>query len=231
MSAELRVAVAANFLITLRLLEAEFESTSSHEVEVISGSTGLLYAQIRNGAPFDLLLAADQQRPRRLAVDGFGDSSSVFTYAIGRLALWSARPEFVNHGTVDRLADIEFRWLAIAEPAIAPYGMATRQTLEHMGIWQALESRMVKGQNIAQTFAMISTGNAELGFVALSQVLAHDSESSFILIPQDAHEPIRQDAIMLNKGTQNAAAAAFVAFLKSDNAKTIIERSGYETIQ
>lgn len=227
-SEELRVAVAANFLSTLGVLEAEFEATTKHEIAIIAGSTGLLYAQVRNGAPFDLLLAADQERPRLLAAEGFGDPSSVFTYATGRLALWSSHPGLVTRETLAQLANTDFRWLAIAEPQIAPYGIAARQTLEHLGFWQSLQSRIVRGQNIAQAFAMVDTGNAELGLVALSQVLAHADDSSYTIVPKQAHSPIRQDAIVLSRGMESEAAAAFVAFLKSRQAAAIIERSGYE---
>jgi molybdate transport system substrate-binding protein len=216
---ELRIAVAANFLGTLQRLEREFEQATSHEITVIAGSTGLLYAQIRNGAPFDVLLAADQQRPEQLAADGFGNPASVFTYAIGRLVLWSA--------DAAQLPAQSFRWLAIAEPRIAPYGIAAQQTLEHLGAWDDLQPRIVKGQNIAQAFAMADTGNAELGFISLAQALARGGESSQIIVPEEAHEPIRQDAIVLRRAAGNRAAAAFVEFLQSREAAEIIEQSGY----
>jgi molybdate transport system substrate-binding protein len=224
---ELRIAVAANFLGTLQRLEREFEQATSHEITVIAGSTGLLYAQIRNGAPFDVLLAADQQRPEQLAADGFGNPASVFTYAIGRLVLWSADAERLSGQTLAQLPAQSFRWLAIAEPRIAPYGIAAQQTLEHLGAWDDLQPRIVKGQNIAQAFAMADTGNAELGFISLAQALARGGESSQIIVPEEAHEPIRQDAIVLRRAAGNRAAAAFVEFLQSREAAEIIEQSGY----
>ncbi len=224
---DLRIAVAANFLSTLQQLEHEFERVTPHEMTVIAGSTGLLYAQIRNGAPFDVLLAADQQRPAQLAADGFGDADSVFTYAIGRLVLWSADAERLTGQKLTQLTEQTFRWLAIAEPKIAPYGIAAQQTLEHLGAWDTLQTRIVKGQNVAQTFAMADTGNAELGFVSLAQVLARGGESSHILVPEEAHEPIRQDAIVLRRAAGNPAAAAFIEYLHSQQAGEIIERSGY----
>ena len=226
-SEELRIAVAANFLSTMQQLEHEFEAATNHDIAIIAGSTGLLYAQIRNGAPFDILLAADQQRPDLLAEDGYGDPAGVFTYAIGRLALWSADAERVSEQGLEQLETEPFRWLAIAEPKIAPYGIAAQQTQQHLGVWDALQSRIVKGQNVAQAFAMADTGNAELGFVALAQVLARGGESSFVIVPEDAHEPIRQDAIVLSRAVGKPVASAFVEYLKSQEAAAIIERSGY----
>jgi molybdate transport system substrate-binding protein len=223
----LRIAVAANFLSTLQQLEHEFEGATSHEVTLIAGSTGLLYAQVRNGAPFDILLAADQLRPRQLAYDGFGAGENVFTYAVGRLALWSADADRVDEQTLSDLSAEPIRWLAIAEPKIAPYGVAAQQTLEHLGAWETLQSRLVKGQNVAQAFAMADTGNAELGFVSLAQVLARGGSSSYVIVPDVAHEPIRQDAIVLRRADGNPAAADFVEYLQSRQAAAIIERSGY----
>jgi molybdate transport system substrate-binding protein len=223
----LRIAVAANFFSTLQQLEEEFESATDHEITLIAGSTGLLYAQVRNGAPFDILLAADQLRPEQLADEGFGDAENVFTYAVGRLALWSADADRVDEQTLSGLGAEPIRWLAIAEPKIAPYGVAARQTLEHLGVWETLQSRLVKGQNVAQTFAMADTGNAELGFVSLAQVLARGGRSSWVIVPDAAHEPIRQDAIVLRRADGNPAAAAFVEYLQSRQAAAIIERSGY----
>lgn len=227
-SEEIRVAVATNFRSTLDELATVFESESDSELAIISGSTGLLYAQIRNGAPFDLLLAADQDRPRLLGRDGFGNPSSVFTFAVGRLALWSVDTNLINADTLPRIGDKSFRWLAIAEPKIAPYGIAARETLEHFGYWQSLQPRIVTAHNVGQAFALIGTGNADLGFVALSQVRAQHGESSFVIVPREAHAEIRQDAIILNRGAERAAVAEFVRFLQSARATTLIEQSGYE---
>lgn len=224
---EARVAVATNFASTLNILAQRFESRTDHRVTIISGSTGLLYAQIRNGAPFDLLLAADQERPRLLSAAGFGDPHSIFTYATGQLVLWSAEPDLMSEGMLGRLGEEKFRWFAIAEPNVAPYGIAARQALEQLGIWQSLQRRIVKGQNVGQAFSMIDTGNAELGLVALSQALSYVGESSFELVPKELHEPIRQDAIVLSAGRGNAAVEQFVEFLKSEDALVVIENSGY----
>lgn len=224
---EVTVAVAANFLNPLRALSSEFEEATDHRVTVISGSTGQLYAQINNGAPFDILLAADRERPRMLADNGLGDPSSVFSYAIGRLALWSGQAKRVHEDTLANLLENDFRWFAIAEPVLAPYGAAARQTLEKLGIWRSIEPRIVRGQNIAQTFAMIETGNAELGMVALSQVLAYDGPGSYQAVPSELYDPIRQDAILLRRAAGAAAAREFLEFLKSPGAVAIIERYGY----
>jgi molybdate transport system substrate-binding protein len=224
-----RVAVAANFLGTLRSLEPAFEEATGHRMVITSGSTGLLYAQIRNGAPFDVLLSADQERPRLLAAEGFGAAAEIFTYASGRLALWSADPQRVDESSLDALEDADFRWLAIAEPTIAPYGLAAKQVLERLGLWQALESRIVRGQSVAQVMAMVETGNADLGLIALSQALAYEGESSYSVVAQGLHDPIRQDAIVLGRGANKTSAREFVEFLRSSAAARIMERSGYAT--
>ena len=224
---EVTIAVAANFLIPSRALEAEFEAATDHQVVITSGSTGQLYAQIVNGAPYDILLAADQERPSLLAEQDLGDSSSVFTYAIGQLALWSNNAERVREETLNRLLEVEFRWLAIPEPRVAPYGNAARQVLENLDVWPALETRIVTGQNVAQTFAMIETGNAQLGLVALSQALAYEGPASYQVVPSMLYEPIRQDAILLQRAVENSAAHEFLEFLKTPIAAEIIERYGY----
>jgi molybdate transport system substrate-binding protein len=224
---ELTIAVAANFLPTLRALVPVFEESTGHEAVLVSGSSGQLYAQIVNGAPFDVLLAADAERPRLLAESGFGQSSSVFTYAVGQLALWSAEADRVSDDTLGALADVPLRWFAIAEPKVAPYGEAARQVLENLGVWQRLEPKLVRGQNVAQAFAMVETRNADLGLVALSQALAYGGTASYRTVPADLHEPIRQDAILLKRGEENPAALGFVAFLRSAAAAEIIVRYGY----
>ena len=224
---EVTIAVATNFLIPSRALESEFEASSDHQVVLTSGATGQLYAQIVNGAPYDILLAADQDRPRLLAETGLGDPSSVFTYAIGRLALWSGDPERIGEESLESLLENEFRWFAIAEPAVAPYGAAAEQALENLGAWQLLESRIVRGQNVAQTFAMIETGNAQLGLVALSQALVYESAASYRVVPRELYSPIRQDVILLQRAAENSAAHAFLEFLKTPEAAQIIQRYGY----
>jgi molybdate transport system substrate-binding protein len=224
---EVTIAIAANFLIPSRALESAFEATSGHQIVVTSGSTGQLYAQIVNGAPYDILLAADQERPRLLAERDLGDSSSVFTYAIGQLALWSNSAERIREDSLNRLLDIEFRWLAIPEPNVAPYGHAARLVFDNLGVWSALEGRIVTGQNVGQTFAMIETGNAQLGLVALSQALAYDGQASYLVVPSELYDPIRQDAILLRRAVENTAAHEFLAFLKTPAAAEIMGRYGY----
>jgi len=224
---EVRVAVAANFLSTLRALQSEFERESGEKLIVTSGSTGLLYAQIRTGAPFDVLLSADQERPRLLVAEGYGDAQDVFTYAIGRLVLWSVEPGRIDDMSLGTLDDPGFRWIAIAAPDVAPYGKAAQQALERAGMWEALSARLVRGQNVAQAFAMAQTGNADAGFIALSQALAYDGESSYAIVPSSLHDPIRQDAIVLRGNRAKAAVEAFVEFLRSPTAARILEQNGY----
>lgn len=224
---EATVAVASNFLVALETLQLEFENATGHDIRVVSGSTGQLYSQIVNGAPFDIMLAADQARPLQLAALGLGDQSTIFTYAVGRLALWSSQPDRVQEGTLNNLLEQSFRWIAIAEPEIAPYGTAARQVLRNLGVWESIGPRVVKGQNIAQTFALAATGNAELGLVAVSQIIAPEGPSSYQVVPAELHDPIRQDVILLYRAADNAAARAFLDFLRSDQAKRIIERNGY----
>jgi molybdate transport system substrate-binding protein len=199
-------------------------------MRVSAGSTGQLYSQIRNGAPFDILLAADDVRPQLLAEDDIGDAASVFTYAIGRLALWSTETERADGLALVPALSSDFRWFAIAEPDVAPYGTAARQVLDALGAWDAIQTRLVRGQNIAQTFAMVETGNAELGLVALSQALSYDGAAAYVVVAQDLHGPIRQNAILLNRGRNNLAAVALMQFLRSAEARAIIEASGYSTI-
>jgi molybdate transport system substrate-binding protein len=227
---EVTIAVAANFRGALEALQSEFEAATPHRVAITSASTGQLYAQILNGAPFDILLAADQERPRLLAESGIGDASTVFTYAVGQLALWSRDEGLVTADTLARLADIPFRWLAIAHPELAPYGAAAKQVLENLGFWDVLTPRLVMGQNIAQTFAMAETRNAQLGFVALSQALAYPGSASYVVVPSGLYEPIRQDAIVLRRAADNAGAAAFLDFIRSSRASEILGRFGYRSL-
>lgn len=226
-SEQVSVAVAANFLTPLRAIEAEFETATGHELVLISGSTGQLYAQIANGAPFDVLLAADAERPKRLADEGLGVPSSVFTYALGRLALWSADPELVDASTLVSLVELDVRWIAIANPELAPYGAAARQVLESLGVWDALQPRMVTGQNVAQTFTLVVTRNADVGFVALSQALDYENGASYAVVSEALHGPIRQDAVLLRRGQENPAARELMEFLRGPAAVSIIERQGY----
>ena len=226
---QVSVAVAANFTAPMTQLAAQFEKATGHQAVLSHGSTGKFYAQIKNGAPFDVLLAADVATVSKLVQEGAGVKTSQFTYAVGRLALWSATPGYVDaKGDVLRLG--QFRRLAIASPLVAPYGVAAVQTLERLGLRDATAPKLVTGESIGQTFNMVATGNAELGLVAQSQVLADGKikSGSAWLVPANLHSPIEQDAVLLQRGAGNVAAAALMAFLKTDKAKAVIASFGYE---
>lgn len=223
------VAVAANFMEAAERLEAGFERESGHTVTFVAGSTGKLYAQIAHGAPFDAFLAADQARPERLEDEGLAVAGSRFTYATGRLTLWSREPGLVGSDGAATLRRGGFRLLAIANPDLAPYGAAARQALQSLDLWAGLKDKIVMGETIGQAHAMVASGNAELGFVALSYVLSPRNEirGSRWDVPPELHAPIRQDAVLLKRASGNAAARAFLDFLRSDEATTVIETYGY----
>ncbi len=220
------VAVASNFAGAMGELQAVFEAYGIHELTVASGATGQLYAQIVNGAPYELFLAADSERPHLLAEANFGDAP--FTYALGRLALWTRHEEFTANLTVEALANAPFRRLAIANPRLAPYGVAARQALSAMGLWESMQPRIVLGENVGQAFVMAETLNAELGLIALSAALAYPSEAAYVHVPAQLHGPVRQDAILLARGRGNPAARAFVDYLNGPEARGIIAAAGYE---
>lgn len=226
-AAETRIAVAANFTGAVRALERAFEAEGPHRVTVSTGATGALYAQIRNGAPFHAFLAADSRRPRRLEAQGDAVAGSRFTYAVGRIVLWSPREGYVTGPA--SLHRRDFRHLAIANPRTAPYGLAARQTLIALGRWQALQDRIVRGENIAQAYQYVASGNAELGLVALSQVSGAERPAggSRWRVPERHHAPIRQQAVLLAAGRDNPAARAFLDFLQGPRAATIMARFGY----
>lgn len=226
-AAEALVAVAANFAGPAEALEAAFEASGPHRATITTGSTGKLYAQISNGAPFDVLLAADQVRPERLEAEGDAVAGTRFTFAIGRLSLWSADPDRIAGG-LDALRAGDFDHLAIANPDLAPYGLAARQALQYFGLWDTLKPKIVMGQNVGQTFSLVATGNAALGLIA-TPLCRSVSAGSRWDVPEQAHDPIRQDAVLLARGADNPAARAFLAFLRSDAAKLIISRFGYAT--
>lgn len=230
---EAMLAVAANFAEPMQRLEAMFEERSGHALTLVLGSTGKLYAQITNGAPFDVLLAADQERPVRLVEADHAVAESRFTYAVGRLALWSADPGMIADGGGNPvLRSGDFDHVAIANPKLSPYGQAAKQTLERLGLWDDLSPKVVQGENIGQTFQMVATGNAELGFVALSYVVSERNAmpGSRWDVPAGLHEPIRQDAVLLARGAENPAAAGFLEFLRSPEAQTVVERFGYAVV-
>jgi molybdate transport system substrate-binding protein len=225
-AADIQVAVASNFAETARQLAAGFEEESGHKVSLSFGSTGKQYAQIHHGAPFHAWFSADVHRPRLLEQEGRSVPGSRFTYALGRLVLWSP-----GAGLVDDRGEIlrreNFRHLAVANPRLAPYGLAAKQVLEKLGLWQKLQARMVRGENIGQTFQFVKSGNAELGFVAVSQVLRrkHPARGSFWLPPAELHAPIEQQAVLL---IDDATARAFLDFVRSEKGRSIISANGYE---
>lgn len=223
------VAVAANFAEASQDLAALYEKASGNKVVVTTGATGKLYAQISAGAPFQILLSADAKTPAKLADEKAAVADTKFTYAIGKLALWSADSKRINADGVAALQADDFQHLAIANPELAPYGVAAQETLQSLGLWDKLAPKIVMGENIGQTHSMVATGNAELGFVALSAVQnpKKPSEGSFWVVPQDKFTPIRQDAVLLKAGTGNAAARGFLDFLQSPDAHALIESYGY----
>ncbi|MHB0990836.1 MAG: molybdate ABC transporter substrate-binding protein [Burkholderiales bacterium] len=225
---EVQVAVAANFTAPMKIIAADFEKDTGYKVALSFGATGKFYVQIKNGAPFDILLAADDKTPYRIEQEKLGIRGSRFTYAVGRLALWSARPGYVDdRGQV--LKTGRFRHIALANPLLAPYGAAAVQALTGLGLMHALQPEFVQGEDIAQTYQFVSTGNAELGFVALSQVYwdGKFKSGSGWIVPAALYNPIRQDALLLVKGKASPAAAALLKYLKSDKAETIIKAYGY----
>jgi molybdate transport system substrate-binding protein len=225
---EVHVAVASNFVPALGLVAKKFEAGSGHRLTVSSGSSGKLYAQIKNGAPFDVLLSADAERPQKLEEEQMAVSGSRFTYALGRLALWSPQASMVD-GEGQVLKQGQFKHLAIANPKTAPYGEAALETLRKMGVLDALQARLVQGENIGQTFQFVASGNAELGLISLAQVKAAQGkfQGSYWVVPQTLHQPIAQQAVLLLKGRDNPAAREFLEFLKGKEARAIIESFGY----
>ncbi|WP_456237928.1 molybdate ABC transporter substrate-binding protein [Methylotetracoccus oryzae] len=224
-----QVAVASNFAGPMELIAVAFEKSTGHKAAVSTGATGKFYAQIQNAAPFEVLVAADDTTPARMETEGLAVPGSRYTYAIGKLVLWSAKPGFVDKdGKV--LKNGKFAHLALANPKTAPYGAAAVEVLNNLGLLKALEPKFVQGENIAQTQQFVATGNAELGFIAKSQVIKDGklTGGSAWMVPEKLHEPIRQDAVLLTKGKDNLAALALLAYLKSEPAKAIIKSFGYE---
>ena len=227
-ASEVRLAVAANFAAPVRSLAQGFEKATGHKVVVALGATGQLYAQIKNGAPFDVLLAADDETPKKLESEGLAVSGSRATYAIGRLVLWSkrdglidAKGEFLSTGRFDRIA--------IANPKLAPYGLAAIEVIEKLGLTQAIKPKVVEASNITQAHQFVASGNAEIGFVALAQVAEGGKikSGSGWIIPESLHSPIQQDLVLLLRGKANPAAQQLIEFLRSENAKAVIRSYGY----
>ncbi len=223
------VAVAANFAEVAERLEKDFEAASGHKLTLVAGSTGKLYAQIANGAPFDVFLSADQETPSRLEKEGLAVAGSRFTYVSGRLTLWSSEPGRVGSDGAATLREGKFRQLAIANPELAPYGAAAKQTLEKLGLWERLKDRIVMGETIGQTHTFVASGSAEIGFVALSSVLSprNETRGSRWDVPANLYEPLQQDAVLLSRAASKPAASGFLDFLRSAKAKALIESYGY----
>ncbi len=226
---EVQVAVAANLMTPMQQIAALFERETGHKALLSFGATGKFYAQIANGAPFEVLLAADGETPLRLEKEGLGVAGSRFTYAIGKLVLWSADPDRVDAGgAVLRIGN--FRHLALANPKTAPYGAAAMEAMNKLGLLAELQPRFVQGENITQAQQFVVTGNAELGFIALSQVYKDGklTAGSMWMVPDNLYPPIVQDAVLLAKGRDKPAPAALMAYLRGERAKAVIRSYGYE---
>lgn len=229
-AAEVQVAVAANFAAPMRAIAAAFERDSGHKARLAIGATGAFYAQIRNGAPFEILLAADASTPARLVAEGLALGESRRSYATGRLMLWSAQADAIPPGQGEALLRRgDFQRLAIANPRLAPYGAAAVEAMDKLGLSAALKPKLVQGENIAQTYQFVASGNAQLGFVALSQVWSEGRlrAGSGWLLPESLHAPIRQELVLLKQGARNAAARALLDYLQTDGARATIRSFGY----
>nr|VFK78837.1 MAG: molybdate transport system substrate-binding protein [Candidatus Kentron sp. SD] len=238
------IAVASNFSATLRLLTDAFEGGGAHECKTSAASTGKLFAQIAHGAPFDVFLAADAKRPKRLVADGYAVAETLFTYAVGRLALWRAVGAGTDISGGEGILGVRVGRLAIANPKTAPYGKAAEETLRALGLWRSWQSRLARGENIGQTYQFVASGAVDSGFIALSQAPrrhrgmsdrgtmgapSHGQSGEEIrIVPSSLHTPLWQQAVLLKRGVNNTAARAFLVFLRSPKAREIIEAAGYE---
>jgi molybdate transport system substrate-binding protein len=226
---EVQVAVAANFTAPMQKIAVEFHKDTGHSAQLIFGATGKFYAQIKNGAPFEVLLAADHETPARLIREGGAVEGTQITYAIGKLVVWSSKAALVDgNGAILKNAGIAH--VAYCNPDLAPYGAAAVETMKSLGVFDALKPKLVMGENITQAYQFVASGNAEIGFVALSQVYKDGriSDGSAWIVPSGLYSPIRQDAVMLAKGRGHPAAAQFLEYLKSDKAKAVIRSFGYD---
>lgn len=229
MAEEASVAVAANFSGPAQKVISAFTAVSGHKINLIVGSTGKLYAQIKNGAPFHVLLSADDETPSRLVREGAGVGGSQFTYAVGRLVLWSKQPAVVD--TKGEVLRSNFDRLAIADPKLAPYGAAAMETLDTLNLRSQVQARLVQGESIGQAYQFVATGNASIGFVALSQVMSEGrlQEGSAWVVPASFHAPLKQDVVLLQSAKGNVAAQSFLRYLQTDAAKALIRSFGYES--
>lgn len=226
---EVNAAVAANFTQPMEQIVKLFQMESGHTVRVSLGSTGKFYSQIQNGAPFDVLVAADEKVPQRLEKEGLAVEGSRFVYALGKLVLWSAQPGLVDaKGAILRKGN--YNKLAIGDPKLASYGTAAKEALEDLGLWSVIQGKLVQGENITQTYQFAATGNAELAFIALSQITRDGrvTEGSWWIVPAHLYNPIKQSAVQLSAAKDKAATQAFLTFLKSEKAKEVIRSFGYE---
>ena len=223
-AAQTNIAVAANFTDAAKEIAVVFKQKTGHEAVLSFGSSGQFYTQITQDAPFQIMLSADEERPKKLVSDGLAVPDSVFTYAIGKLVLWSKNANLVKGEAT--LKGGTFAKLSICNPVAAPYGATAVETMKSLNLYDTLQPKFVEGANITQAFQFVATGNAEIGFVALSQLRGNSGGSRW-LVPQNLYKPIRQDAVLLKKGASNEAATAFMAFLKGPEARAIIEKYGY----
>ena len=222
------LAVAANFSAPMQQIASLFQKDTGHTIKLSFGATGAIYAQIKNGAPFDVFLSADQSTAQKLALEGMAVPNSRFTYATGQLALWSKQKDLVDDkGQI--LKSNSIQRIAVANPKLAPYGAAALETITRLGLLNELQPKLVQGDNISQTYQFVFTQNAPIGFVALSQIYANGSitSGSAWIVPSHLYKPIDQDAILLQKGVNNAAAKALMLYLKGDKARQIIKSYGY----
>jgi len=229
---QLTIATATNFLPTLKDLQKPFSDEYGHTITIVTGSSGALAVQIINGAPYDVFLSADHNRPEQLVQKGFGEKKSMMTYAYGKLALWSSNKNLLKDGNGEKvLRTKEFPRIAIANPALAPYGLASIETLRSLGLYSDLSAKIIRGENIAQAFALLATGSAPLGFVAQAQLARPpwNTRGSFWLVPTSLHNPIRQNVLITKHSKNKVAAWQFIQFLKSQPAKKIIRSFAYET--
>jgi molybdate transport system substrate-binding protein len=225
---EVSAAVAANFQKPMEGIVAEFQKETGHTVKLSFGSSGKFYSQIKEGAPFDVFLAADEKNPKLLEEEGLAVKDSRFVYALGKLVLWSAQPGFVDDKGVV-LTKGSYNKIAYADPKLAPYGLAAQETLQKMKLWDKVQTKLVTGESIAQTYQFAATGNAEMAFIALSQITkdGKQSEGSFWLVPGELYNPIKQAAVQLTAAKDKDAAQAFLKYLKSGKALAIIRSFGY----
>ena len=225
-AAEFNVAVAANFTDPAKEIAQQFQTKTGHKAVLSFGATGQFYTQITQAAPFHVFFSADQSTPKKLVDEGLAVGDTLFTYAVGKIVLFSTNASLVTGEQT--LRDGKFNKIAIANPTVAPYGEAAIETMKALRVYDALTSKIVQGSNIAQTFQFVETGNAELGFVALSQVITRKDGSRW-LVPANLYTPIRQDAVLLKTGATNEAAKSFLTFMKGPEAAAVIEKFGYGT--